>query len=205
MRPSTLLIDLDGVLRLWPKEYSALEKAHDLPLESIGRTAFEPLLLEQVTTGRITDQEWRHEVKRRLAASYPSSQAEAGVEAWSSPVGSVHQEVLCLVIGARVHCRIGLVTNATDRLSQDLNALELAQHLDFVVNSSEVGFSKPNPEIFLRALTLAGAKPHEALFIDDTLSNVLAATELGIQAHHFTSLASLKTFMQSFGLVTNAA
>ncbi len=205
MQPSTLLIDLDGVLRLWPKEYSALEKAHALPPGSIGRTAFDPRLLEQVTTGRVTDQEWRHEVKRRLAASFPSSQAEAGVDAWSSPVGSVHQEVLCLVIRARVHCRIGLVTNATDRLPQDLDALGLAQHLDFVVNSSEVGFSKPSPEIFSRALTVAGAQPHETLFVDDTLSNVVAATALGIQAHHFTSVASLKTFMQSFGLVTNAA
>ncbi len=205
MRPSTFLIDLDGVLRLWPKEYSALEQAHNLPPGSIGATAFDPTLLMLAITGRITDQQWRSEVRSRLAASYPSSQAEEGVTAWSTPAGSVHQEVLHLVIRVRNHCRVGLVTNATDRLPRDLEDLQLAEHLDFVVNSSEVGFAKPSPEIFERALVIAGVQPQEAVFVDDTPSNVSAAVALGIQAHHFTSVASLSTFMHSLGLGTNAA
>jgi putative hydrolase of the HAD superfamily len=202
---STLLIDLDGVLRLWPKEYSALEHSFDLPPGSIGRVAFDPVLLEQVITGRITDQEWTSEVRSRLTTSYPSSKAAEGVAAWSQPVGSVHNEVLHLLKRARGHYRIGLVTNATDRLPRDLDTLGLTEHLDFVVNSSEVGFSKPRPEIFGRALAIAGAQPSETLFVDDTPANVAAASALGIHAHHFTSVARLTTFMQAFGLDTNAA
>ncbi|MCU0754169.1 MAG: HAD-IA family hydrolase [Xanthomonadales bacterium] len=205
MRLSTLLIDLDGVLRLWPKEHSALEQAHDLPPGSIAKMAFDPALLEQAITGRITDQEWRSEVSSRLAAFYPSSNSEEGVAAWSKTTGSVHHDVLRLVIRARRHFRVGLLTNATDRLPQDLKILGLGEHFDFVVNSSEVGFSKPSPEIFWRALSIAGSEPTETLFVDDTPSNVLAASALGIQAHYFTSVAGLTVFLQACGLGTDAA
>jgi HAD superfamily hydrolase (TIGR01509 family) len=98
-----------------------------------------------------------------------------------------------------------LVTNATDRLPRDLDGLGLSEHLDFVVNSSDVGIAKPSPEIFWYALAVAGAQPHEVLFIDDTSANVLAASALGIRTHQFASVGSLSKFMQTHGLCTNAA
>lgn len=202
VQATTLLIDLDGVLRLWPRDYSALEQKHDLPIGSIGRTAFEPTLLESVITGRITDPQWRSEVARRLVASYPRSLAQEAVAAWSMPVGTVNRDVLHMVTLARKHCQVGLVTNATDRLPSDLQDLGLTQHLDFIVNSSEVGFAKPSPGIFRHALARSGAQPEEAAFVDDTASNASAATALGIRSHQFTSIAGLDAFMRSVGLPT---
>lgn len=200
MRPTTLITDLGGVLRIWPKDYSALEAAHGLPAGSIGKAAFNPALLSQAITGRMTDEAWRREVKNRLNAAYPSSHAEQAVLAWSKPAGEVHQGVLSLLIEARKHCRIGLVTNATDRLRNDLLRIGLAQHFDFVVNSSEVGFAKPSPEVFLQALNAASARPAEAVFIDDTLENVHAAEKLGIRSHHFVCVEEMGEFIQSVGL-----
>ena len=77
--------------------------------------------------------------------------------------------------------------------------------MDFVVNSSAVGFAKPQPEIFRYALSLASAEPAQAAFVDDTLSNVSAARALGIRAHHFTSIGGLLEFMHAIGLPSNAA
>jgi putative hydrolase of the HAD superfamily len=202
---STVLIDLDGVLRTWPTDYSKLEAAHGLPAESIPRTAFESELLEQVITGQITDHDWRDEVANRLASANPTSRAKEAVAAWSEPVGEVNREVLCLIIEARRTCRIGLITNATDRLQIDLAALGLPEHLDFIVNSSEVGFAKPSSEIFKYALSVAGTRPEEAVFIDDTLSNITVASAMGITAHHFGSARDLRAFMKSTGLLPNEA
>ena len=205
MTTTALLLDLDGVLRLWPKEYSALESEHDLPLGSIGAAAFESALLEQVITGQVTDREWRSQVKAELARAYPFSRADEAVVAWSRPVGTVHHEVLHLVIQVRRYCAVGLITNATDRLPLDLEELGLAKHLDFVINSSEVGFAKPSLEIFKHALAKAGAQPGAAVFVDDTPSNVVAAEALGMRAHRFTSVGGLHAFLQSVGLLTNAS
>lgn len=191
------------MLRLWPGDYSALEEEHKLPIGSIGRTAFEPALLGQVVTGRITDHQWRNEVVRRLAAAYPRSLAEEAVAAWSRPVGTVNRAVLHMVTLARKHCTVGLVTNATDRLPHDLMDLDLTRHLDFIVNSSKVGIAKPSPGIFRHALARMGVQPDEAAFVDDTAANVSAASALGIRSCHFTSIAGLSTFMQSIALLSS--
>ncbi|MGN6828296.1 HAD family hydrolase [Paucibacter sp. M5-1] len=205
MCPATLFIDLDGVLRLWPSGYSDLEEAHQLPVGSITRAAFASDLLTQVITGRITDEAWRAEVARRLAASHPNSRADAAVTAWSKPVGTVSLDVLNMVMVSREHCSVGLITNATDRLPRDLAALGLTEHLDFVINSSDIGVAKPSPEIFMHALAATNTPPQHAVFIDDTASNVAAANAMGIRSHHFVSAASLRTFMQSVGLPTIAS
>lgn len=52
---------------------------------------------------------------------------------------------------------------------------------DVVVDSSEVGFRKPDPRIFHRALELlGGVAPDNALFLDDYEGNVRAARALGV-------------------------
>jgi putative hydrolase of the HAD superfamily len=52
---------------------------------------------------------------------------------------------------------------------------------DVVVDSSEVGFRKPDPRIFHRALELlGGVAPENALFLDDYEGNVRAARSLGV-------------------------
>lgn len=203
--PTTLFLDLDGVLRLWPRDYSALEAEYSLPGGSLTAVAFESGLLQQVITGRLSDVQWRTEVASRLSAAFPRSRAHEAVTAWSAPAGSVHQGVLRLATQARKVCRLGLITNATDRLPRDLATLGLAEDLDFVINSSDVGHAKPNPEIFHYALALASAQPAEVVFVDDKPSNVAAASALGIRAHHFTSVGSMREFLQSLGLPSNAA
>jgi putative hydrolase of the HAD superfamily len=202
---STVLIDLDGVLRTWPMDYSALEATYGLPAGSIPRAAFEPGLLEQVVTGRITDHDWRSEIAAQLATASPTSRAREAVATWSRPVGEVNREVLELIIKVRKTCRIGLITNATDRLVQDLEVLGLLEHLDFIINSSEVGFAKPSSEIFVHALAVADARPDETVFIDDTLNNIASALAMGFTVHHYTGVASLQKFMRSIGLFANAA
>ena len=185
MRVAVMLIDLDGVLRLWPNAHSC-EEEHGLPSGSVSRAAFAAPLLEQAITGRITDREWRAEVSRQLTLGYPEARAREAVEAWSAPFGSVNAEVLEMVAAARKHCVVGLVSNATDRLTKDLAALGLAAHLDFVVNSSDIGFAKPRPEIFAHALARTESQPEATVFVDDTASNVAAADALGIRSHHFS-------------------
>lgn len=203
--PTTLLVDLDGVLRLWPKDYADLERMHNLREGSLAAVAFEPSLIEQAVTGRITDREWRNRIVQRLAILYPRSKAEEAVAAWSRPFGAVQPEVLGLVVRARSRCAVGLLTNATDRLPRDLEELGLVNQFDFVVNSSDVGFSKPDSKIFQHALAVAGARAAETVFVDDTASNVSAAHSLGMRSHLFSSATSLETFLRSVALLPSVA
>ncbi len=64
--------------------------------------------------------------------------------------------------------RLGVFSNWDSRLPGTLEALGLNSYFDVQVISYEVGFEKPHPKIFERAIELAGVEPKEILFIGDS-------------------------------------
>ena len=205
MTPSALLTDFDGVLRLWPPVESETEAEFGLPSGAVRREAFEPSLLSKVSTGQLTDTAWRTVVAQRLSERYPWSQASEAVARWSEPCGELDPEVFQLLQGVRAHLSLILVTNATDRLPRDLEALGLGNAFDGIANSSQLGHAKPSPVVFEHALALANCPASRALYVDDSPINVKAAAELGIRALHYTGVASLRVVIQERVLPPNAA
>jgi HAD superfamily hydrolase (TIGR01549 family) len=80
--------------------------------------------------------------------------------------------------------RLCLVSNALDPpwlLHRDLAEFGVAERLDAAVFSSEVGWRKPHPAIFERALELLDVAPDRALMVGDRLrEDVGGASALGI-------------------------
>jgi putative hydrolase of the HAD superfamily len=67
-------------------------------------------------------------------------------------------------------------------LHEQLERTGLAELLDGALSSAEVGAPKPGPEIFTRALALAGATPEEALHVGDDLeADVGGALAAGLE------------------------
>jgi putative hydrolase of the HAD superfamily len=67
-------------------------------------------------------------------------------------------------------------------LHEQLDATGLTPLLDGALSSAEVGAPKPDPEIFARALALAGARPEEALHVgDDVEADVGGAVAAGLE------------------------
>jgi putative hydrolase of the HAD superfamily len=59
--------------------------------------------------------------------------------------------------------------------------LGIADLVDFTVTSAEVGSEKPQPPIFLKALSRAGVEPGEAIHVGDQYQNdVVGARNVGI-------------------------
>ena len=81
--------------------------------------------------------------------------------------------------------KTGLVSNAMDPpwiLLRDLDEQDLAERLDAVVFSSEVGVRKPRPEIFHAALYKLDVPAEESLFVGDRLyADVRGARDIGMR------------------------
>lgn len=199
MNYHALLIDLDGVLRRWPERDAAIEAAHDLPRGSLRATAFAPELLAQAVTGRIDDAQWREQVAVRLRMAHPHAQVDDAVRQWSLSCGEVDASVLALLEACRPGLRRILVSNATSRLPRDLETLGLSRHFDAVVNSSQVGAAKPDAALFQAAFDRADAAPQRLLFVDDDARNVAAAAALGVNAHHYRGVASMRQWLEEAG------
>ncbi|MBI2849968.1 MAG: HAD-IA family hydrolase [Chloroflexi bacterium] len=77
---------------------------------------------------------------------------------------------------------LALVTNMNADMRAVCRELGLAVYLDFVLTSSEVGASKPQPKIFLTALEYAGVAASEAVHVGDQYDiDVVGALSAGIR------------------------
>ncbi|WP_405897561.1 HAD-IA family hydrolase [Streptomyces sp. NBC_00727] len=187
-----VLCDIDGVIRHWPTA-SDIETSHGLPTGSLAATAFAPARLHPAVTGRITDEQWRSAVAADLTAICGSAdRAHAAVTDWSNLVPRVDHEVVSLLTHARTVATVVLVSNATTRLEWDLARQGLDDLADAVVNTSRIGFMKPDPRVYAMAAAKADAPLHRCLFIDDTAANVTAARKAGMTALHYRQIADLR-------------
>ncbi len=76
---SALVVDLDGVLRIWdPQIVASAERRAGLPPGALDRAAFaDPATLRTVVTGGISDAQWRAGIAARLVAVHGEAAAGA--------------------------------------------------------------------------------------------------------------------------------
>jgi FMN phosphatase YigB (HAD superfamily)/DNA-binding XRE family transcriptional regulator len=82
---------------------------------------------------------------------------------------------------AAEHYKVGLMTNIMPGLVKQMLARDILPNIayDAIIDSSEVGFIKPEVEIYEAAQNLLSCKPEELLLIDDSRPNLMAAERLG--------------------------
>lgn len=185
-----ILCDVDGVVRIWdPEIMPRIDHAHGVPPGTLAAAAFAPERLTPAITGGTTDPEWRAGVAADLGANHGDSIGRSMVEAWTAVAGVVDQEVLALLTAARKHVPVVLVSNATSRLEDDLAVLGIV--VDGVVNTSRIGYAKPDPRVYAYAAGVAGAPPERCLFVDDTERNAVAAREAGMTGLYYRAPGDL--------------
>ncbi|MDE3025780.1 MAG: HAD family hydrolase, partial [Acidobacteriota bacterium] len=196
---AAVLFDWGDTLMRWAWEPELLSEGHDAGLRAIGRApvpalterfraSYLPLLL---SPGTLEEVEYPALVRGLLAEEgIEVSDAdllrflEAEHAAWR-PARLLAPTTHALLEALRDRgLGVGLVSNAVDPpdlLHHDLEQMGVARRLDVAVFSSEVGWRKPHPAIFERALAALGADPAQTLFVGDTLgTDVAGAAALGM-------------------------
>lgn len=70
---------------------------------------------------------------------------------------------------------LGLITNGpADVQREEIRLLELESHFSFVFIEGELGFGKPEPEVFRQAAEAAGCEPIELLFVGNSYKHDIA-------------------------------
>jgi putative hydrolase of the HAD superfamily len=183
-----VLFDWGDTLMRWAWEPELLAAGHDAGLRALGREpvpaltkrfrdAYVPLLwvpgtLEEVEYPalvrtllfeediEVSDDELEVFLEAEHAAWQPARMLASTTHAL---LDTLHDRGL----------EVGLVSNALDPprlLHQDLEQMGMAERLDVAVFSSEVGWRKPHPSIFERALEALGVRASDTLFVGDTLA-----------------------------------
>jgi putative hydrolase of the HAD superfamily len=93
--------------------------------------------------------------------------------------------------------RMALLSNAGFDFGDAFRRAPFAQYFEQVFVSAELGLIKPDPEIYRHVARELGIEPTQMVFVDNKKVNVDGAESIGATGHHFTSVAGLRTFLET--------
>ena len=193
--PQALLIDLDGVVRVFDRGVAqSVEREFGLPDGALQESASSWARLRHAIVGDESHQSWLDSIVLDLAdAVGGTDRARAAVDQWRAYRGDVVPEVLDFVRQVRARgVPVALAANATSQLDADLDKLSLTGEFDAVVNSSAIRAHKPTAGFFTAACAAVGAAPPRCLFVDDEDRHVRGARAAGLSAYRWTGPADLQ-------------
>ena len=104
---------------------------------------------------------------------------DAGLGIWTVPVDGFGETMDELDARGLI---VGIISNSDGRLEDRLAEIGVRDRFDFVLDSSVVGVSKPQPRIFEMALEASGLPPDEAAYVGDYYEvDVVGARAVGIR------------------------
>ncbi|MFX1276913.1 MAG: HAD family hydrolase [Promethearchaeota archaeon] len=95
---------------------------------------------------------------------------------------------------------VSLMSNTYDIHAKSNELRGFFEIFDHVFLSNEIGYFKPDLEKYKHVLQNLDTKPNRCVFIDDKLSNLIPARELGMIVIKFESLEQFKKQLRSMGI-----
>jgi FMN phosphatase YigB (HAD superfamily) len=199
--PAALLFDFGGTLDAdglaWKERFRLLYRACGIDPDD---AAFDPAFYaaDDALVGALPADWGLRRTVERLAAGVSAGLgvSDPGVTARVAH-GFVDATLGALAASCRVlerlrgAYRLGLVSNFYGNLDAVCAETGLARHFEVTVDSTTVGFTKPDARIFRRATDALGIDPAEATFVGDSPTRDMAgARGVGMPHVWLTTLAS---------------
>ena len=118
---------------------------------------------------------------------------------WAGDV--LDKELVAFIRQLKERYQTAVISNYASNLRPELtHQFSIADAFDEIIISCEEGITKPDPEIFHRAVARLSRKPEETVFIDDFLHNVEAARAVGMSAVHFQPSMDFPAALQQLSI-----
>jgi len=201
MHSTTVVFDLGGVLIEWDPRH-LYRQLFDDPDEM-------ELFLAEVTTAEWNAHQdagrpWAEAVEL-LVAEHPERREliEAFHRRWPEMLaGEIPGTVGVLADLRAAGVRLVALSNwSAEMFPVARERFDFLAWFEGIVISGEVGVNKPDRQIFEHLTEHFGIEPAAALFIDDSATNVDAATALGFRAIQFTDATALRLELARLGLL----
>lgn len=191
---SAIIFDFFGVFA--PDVYPEWLQKHKLVTPST--EGYYADLAKQMDQGQISKADFLGKLAE--ASKLTPQQVEAELNDFQ-----IDQNLLNLVQDLSKKYKLALLCNASDQILWPIfEQYKFVLYFDQIIISSEVGLSKPDPQIFNLTLTKLGKQPGECIFIDDSFENTTAAEQLGIRSLHYNDFERLVRDLNRLGVQTVA-
>jgi HAD superfamily hydrolase (TIGR01509 family) len=196
-----LLMDLAGVVCRFDRQVRLdnLAEAAGASAESVEAAIYDSGLGERFDRGEYTAAQIARVLRQELEIDAPDADL---AQLWASAF-TADDAVLRVIDEVRPDITRSLLTN-NDALLRDFMPLVLPSvHARFSlpIFSSLTRALKPASAAYTEALTLLGAAPHDAFFVDDSEGNVDGARDVGIAAVLFIDAQTLRDDLHAADLL----
>ena len=144
-------------------------------------------LFDKIETGKISEQEFLLQIKKQTK----SKDLNKIKCAWNSMILDLPENRIKLLKELNTRFSIFLLSNTNIiHIEEFKRKIGLIKYTEFynlfnkVYYSFEIGFRKPDPEVFKLVLYENKLKPNEVLFVDDSIQHINSAKLIGIKTHH---------------------
>jgi epoxide hydrolase-like predicted phosphatase len=196
-----LIFDLGGVVIPFDfrRGYAAMEPLCAYPVAEIPKRIRSTDLVHRYETGQIGSKPFVEELSRLLDLRVSFDQFCALWTAIFLP-GSLLPESLFERLRPRY--RLIALSNTNEIHYRHARANYPAlDHFDDLVLSYQAGCAKPDRRIYDQAVSKAGCRPEECLFIDDVEAYVEGARSAGLEAIRFEGYPQLEAYLQDRGIL----
>jgi len=186
MHIKTILTDVGGVLvqNRDTSKRAVWEKKFNLPHGGLAKEIYQTEIAKRATIGLVNaDKIWQHSKEKFSLTEKELSQLKKDFFAGDQLNTAFFDYLMRIKDQYRIAILSNAWNNARNVYINRYHLLTLAEHM---LISAEEGMRKPDPQFYQLALDFLNITPEETLFIDDAPENILAASQLGINAILFT-------------------
>jgi len=202
---NTLIFDLDGTLTYqYPTSLDimfTLLDEHKIPVSATAHrdtlqyvfqywANSEEFINDMESYGKFSEEHWVQYLKRKLMAAGLTDIQAAELAPDFQPIiveryqpdKMVLEDVKPTLKKLRAQgYTMGLVTNRSDPVNEELEEYGFTPYFDFYFAAGEIDIWKPDPGIFEHALFLAGSSPEESTYIGDNYyTDIVGARSAGL-------------------------
>ena len=201
---SAIITDLGGVLINVNHSamYAGLARHSSMSAEQIGNS-FDPRVLSghevELGKGIITPQTFFEIISKQLKLSSISFEEFKRIY---SELFSLKEDALALIRSLSKKYPVAMMSN-TNEMHYERWSKMLGKDIKLfneLILSFQIGYVKPQPQIYLEAARRLGLEPQQCIFIDDMQEYVDAAKKVGMQGICFVSAQQLESDLEKLGV-----
>ncbi|MCM8763672.1 MAG: HAD family phosphatase [Candidatus Omnitrophica bacterium] len=199
MKIKTIIFDLGNVLIRFSHSIAAKKLTQYSPYshEEIHNLIFDSNIVSRYETGKIKTKDFFFRLKKLLKLNIGYLELR---RIWNE-IFFANPPVELIVKKLKGRYRLILLSNINySHFAYIKEKFPVVGEFDRIILSYRVGFRKPHPLIYKKAIEVSNCLPGEILYIDDRVDLVSAALVLGINALCFRTVGELKKAMGRLGV-----
>lgn len=187
-----------------PLTFQAFAELSGLSIAELGKIFNENEIFRKFETGKLSEPQFRQLVRNILEMPHLTDLEIDN--AWNTLLLDIPPARIELLHKLAQKYRLFLLSNTSsihirrvNEIIKEVSGIAQLNHLfEKVFLSYELGYMKPDHDIYRKVLEMADIIPEQTLFLDDNLANTNAAKELGIKVIHVQKPSTIIEYLTPY-------